>query len=312
MRPNHGLILAMFFLLLALLPMALMRKTADPLDRSGIAVTVMAKNEDRLYRMDLEQYLVGVLAAEMPARFPLEALKAQAVASRTLAVYRMPRFGGKGSASFVGADFSDDPNEAQAWISSAAMQAKWSKNEYPDFTRKIEQAVRETRGIIVTYQGKPIDAVFHSTCGVGTAAAAEVWGRFVPYLQSATCGVDRDSPRYSNQTQLSWSQFAATLRVSKQNAQQLRVVRRSPQGRILEVAAGQSRFSGKDFRSRLGLTSTCFGWKAGSNGILLQTIGYGHGVGLCQYGTAGFAKQGWNYRQILEHYYQGVQLRLVQ
>ncbi|TCL73314.1 stage II sporulation protein D [Hydrogenispora ethanolica] len=312
MRPNHGLIVMMFFLLLVLTPIALLKKNVFPPAGPSIPVTLLAHGEGRLYRMDLEEYIIGVLAAEMPARFELEALKAQAVCSRTIAVRRMRRFGGKGCPDNPAADFSDDPGEAQAWTGVAAMRQRWGDAEFNAYYRKIQQAVRETAGIILVYQGRPIDAVFHSTCGVGTAAAAEVWGNDIPYLQSVSCGYDRDSPRYLNQASFTWNGLAAALGIPVGSARQLKVASRSALGRVLAVTAGPYRFGGKDFRARLGLTSTRLGWQAGPAGIVFQTVGNGHGVGLCQYGANGMAKQGRTYRQILLHYYQGVQLVKIQ
>ena len=308
MHPNNGLIVAMFFLLLVLTPVVLIQRNGFKPADSGIPVTLMAHSEGRLYRMDLEEYLVGTLAAEMPAKFALEALKAQAVASRTLAVRRMRRFGGKGCPDNLAADFSDDPNEAQAWVGIASMRQRWSGPEFTEFYRKIKQAVRETAGIILVYQGRPIDAVFHSTCGVGTASAAEVWGNDIPYLQSESCGFDRESPRYQNQASFTWNGLASALGIPLADARQLAITRRTAQGRVLAVKAGKHHFTGIEFRQKLGLTSTCIGWTASSAGIVFKTIGYGHGVGLCQYGANGMAKSGWDYRRILLHYYRGVQL----
>lgn len=307
MRSNSsGLIAAMFFMLLVLAPIAIIKQRSAEPPRSGLSVAVLSRAEGKLYRMNLEQYLEGALAAEMPARFELEALKAQAVAARTLAVHRLKRFGGKGCQHWPGADFCDDPNETQAWISVAAMKSRWGERDFAAYYGRIRRAVRETAGLILTYQNQPIDALYHSTCGVGTADAAEVWGKDFPYLRSVDCGFDRHSNRWSNEAAFTWGDLSKRLKVPVSDLRRLKVLQRSARGRILTLSLGKIRMRGSEFRTRLGLTSNAFGWKPAPGGLLFTAIGYGHGVGLCQYGADGMAKQGWNFRRILLHYYRGV------
>jgi stage II sporulation protein D len=309
MRTNNPLIFFLLLMLLVFTPIALMKQgflqTRSP---SSLTVRVLARSQGKTYQLGLEEYLVGVLAAEMPAKFHPEALKAQAVAARTVAIRRLKRFGGRGSKYHPDVDFSDDPNECQAWQGVEQLRDKWKVWDYYQNYRKIRQAVEATAGIIMVYNHRPIDAVYHSTCGMGTAAAAEVWQTRVPYLVSVSCGFDRRSPHYHNRYFLSWGQLTKALGIPEQAVRQIRVCSRTESGRVAMVSCGKFRISGNTLRIKLKLNSTGFSWSKTSKGLNFQVIGYGHGVGMCQYGADGMGKKGYGYQDILRHYYRGVNL----
>jgi stage II sporulation protein D len=309
MRPNSPLIFLLLFMLLAVTPIALMKqgllKAQSPPE---LAVRVLAKSQGKIYQLDLEEYLVGVLAAEMPANFHPEALKAQAVAARTVTIRRLKRFGGRGSKFHPGVDFSDDPNECQAWEGISQLRKKWKGWDYYRYYRKIRQAVESTAGIIMIYNHRPIDAVYHSTCGMGTASAAEVWQTRVPYLVNVRCGFDRNSPRYRHSYFFTWRQFAKLLELPESAARKIKVHSRTVSGRVAMVSFGKRRMGGNTLRIRLKLASTGFSWSTTPKGIQFQVIGYGHGVGMCQYGADGMGRKGYGYQDILRHYYRGVSL----
>ncbi len=306
MRSTNGLSLMLFFMLLILLPILYLQQLKTPGFKTGLKVVIYSGLEKRLYQTNLEQYLVGVVGAEMPAEFELEALKAQAVAARTLAIRRLKRFGGQGCQHYPGADFCDDFRENQAWLSEAGLKKKWGKN-FKNYYQRIYAAVQQTEGIILTYQGRPIDAVFHSTCGGMTANSAEVWNYSLPYLCSVPCQYDQHSHRYSEKIFFNWQELSRKLNISVKKAKKLSVLKRSLSKRVLKVGTGDFCLSGKDFRESLGLNSTMFKLKPVQNGLAITTIGYGHGVGMCQYGADGLAEHGYNYQQILAHYYSGIQ-----
>ncbi|HBF37412.1 MAG TPA: stage II sporulation protein D [Firmicutes bacterium] len=309
MRSLNALIRLLLIILLILAPLILLKRLAPPRQNylSNIPITLLSTSEGRIYHTDLESYLIGVVAAEMPANFEIDALRAQAIAARTIAVQRLKRFGGRGSQQYPGVDFSDDPNENQAWQSVAELKTKWGEAGFPPCYAKIKKAVTDTSGIIMTYHKKPIDALFHSTCGVGTADASEIWHHQVPYLKSVDCGFDYQSPHYINQINLSWPEIARGLHISLDRLKIIRIRQRSKRGRVLWISVNQYLYSGEDFRKALTLNSTCFSCNISKNGVAFKTIGYGHGVGMCQYGANGMAKQGYTYLQILLHYYQGIQ-----
>ena len=164
----------------------------DELPRDPL-INLYLSQENKVIALPLEEYLVGCVAAEMPANFDLEALKAQAVCARTYAIRKLvdnhpyPK----------GADLSDDINTCQAYISEAEFLQRHGKDSQLLWKKKSKKAVKETEGIIVIYDNKPIDALYHSTCGGRTADAEEIWGNIIPYLKSKSCSYCRESQRYS-------------------------------------------------------------------------------------------------------------------
>ena len=171
MGTTLGRIFLSLFTLLFIVPILLVRCQPRAEGGTGILVRLHRVDQRRTYIMDLEEYLKGVVAAEMPAAFHPEALKAQAVAARTVTVRRLLRYGGKGSKYDPSADFSDDPVEGQAWLSQRDLRRRWGWRAYSANWAKVSRAVEETKGLILTYQGRPIDAVYHSTSGPRTEAA---------------------------------------------------------------------------------------------------------------------------------------------
>lgn len=279
-----------------------------------VTINVYLHEEDRIVAMDLEEYIKGVVAAEMPAEFQVEALKAQAVAARTFAVKQMGAFGGSGYTDKPGADISTDfrQSQGQAWISQEQMKARWGAAGYQQYWRKINQAVEETRAMIVTFQGQPIQAVFHSTSGGKTASAKEVWGHDFPYLRSVDCAWDQQSPRYLDVKTYSLDEIdqrlatdTKTVAVSS-GGQVAQILDKTESGRVDRARIGGSIFSGREIREKLQLRSNNFAIRQTEAGLEFITTGYGHGVGLCQYGANGMAKEGRNYKEILTHYYSGV------
>lgn len=281
-----------------------------------VLINVYIAEQNRNAELELEDYIKGVVAAEMPAEFELEALKAQAVAARTYAVKNMVRFGGTGLASHVGSDVSTDPREGQAWQSSEQLKEKWGKN-YNQYASKISRAVDETRGVIVTYQGEPIHAVFHSTSGERTASAKEVWGFDYPYLASVPCQWDRQSPRYHDEKKYSVAELEQRLgsdagvvaAVQGGGGAPAQVLSLTESGRVDQVRMGTKTFNGQELRDKLALRSTNFTIEVQGDGFVFHTIGYGHGVGLSQYGSNGMAKEGMDFKKILTYYYTGVALK---
>jgi stage II sporulation protein D len=280
-----------------------------------IPIRVYLHEQDRIVEMGLEEYVKGVVAAEMPAEFDLEALKAQAVAGRTYAAKQMAVFGGSGLADRPGADVSTDPRQSQAWLSTLQLRERWGPFSFDRYWAKIGQAVEETRGLIVTYNGEPINAVFHSTSGERTAAAKEVWGYEFPYLQSVVCTWDKKSPRYSDSKDYSFAELeqrlgseAGVVAAAQGGGAVAQVLERTESGRVATARVGSKTFTGFDLRQKLELRSTNFTVEPQGGKIVFKTTGYGHGVGLCQYGANGMAKEGRDFRAILTYYYTGVKI----
>ena len=304
-----GLFLSLFFLLL-LLPLSLSRCDTSP---QGLIVHLYLEDEKRINALDLEEYVRGVVAAEMPANFQLEALKAQAVAARTVTARRLKRFGGPGYPAVQGADLSDDINDSQAWLSKKELVSKWGLWNYYGFWKKICTAVEETKGLVITYEGKLIDAVYHSTSGPKTENAEEVWGAYLPYLRSVDCLYDRHSPKYSQEQVFSVTEFQSKLGMEKLptvgGLPFIQILNYTSSGRVKRIRVADQVYQGKELRSLLGLYSTNFSYSSLNGQFIFKTIGYGHGVGLCQYGADGLAQQGRNFREILHYYYQGIEIK---
>ncbi|NLY89394.1 MAG: stage II sporulation protein D [Firmicutes bacterium] len=292
---------------LILIPYLLTRSPRPPAEK--LTVHLFLNERGRLRRLELENYLIGVLAGEMPASFGLEALKAQAVAARTVTVKRMRAFGGRGSSCHPRADVSDDPGESQAWLSRGEMIKKWGFWGYLRNRARIAEAVKSTAGLVLTYKGELIDAVYHSTSGPRTENAGEIWGTDLPYLQSVVCSFGRHSPKYKGEKVFSYAEFWAKLGMEPAaSPPDLRILEYTAGGRVRTLTVNGRKMPGETFRRLLGLNSSCFSWRLLADGILLTTTGYGHGVGMCQYGADGLARQGWDFRSILKYYYRGVEV----
>lgn len=270
--------------------------------------------EKKLVKIPLEEYLVGVVAGEMPASFELEALKAQAVAARTLAVYQMPAYGGKGCSRHAGADVCSSYAHCQDWISLDHMRKNWGQN-FEGNLNKIQHAVQETKGQIMTYEGKPIEVFYHSTSNGKTEEVSEVFSNSLPYYTTVDSSGEENAPMYEGSVTLKNSEFADKfysrygIRLDPNNlASQIQINSYTGSGRIREITVGGKRLRATEFRLLYGLNSTDITFIFGKDTITMKTKGFGHGVGMSQSGANYMAKQGYSYKDILLHYYRGVEI----
>lgn len=334
MRRILTVIILLCFVLVLILPFIIVRVIAPfVLSRYGkeISVSVYVVEQEKLITMPLEVYVRGVVAAEMLPGFHIEALKAQAVAARTYAVKRMDMFGGKGCSLHPGADVCTDPQHGQAWGSNDTLRVKWGTIGYLRNMYKISQAVRATEGIVLTYQEKVIDAVYHSSSGGRTASAQEVWGQDVPYLQSVASQFEEASP-HKRETRVFLFQDLerqlgirvgaygeiqkdkdgrVTNVVTGVQDDSVAVIQRTVSGRAELLKLGDEIMTGVEIRKLLGLRSTMFSVVCSDDMVTFVTSGYGHGVGMSQYGANGMAEQGYSFDKILMHYYTGIQLAVL-
>ena len=279
----------------------------------GTTVNMYNHLTQKTEQLPLEDYLVGVVAAEMPASFPVEALKAQAVAARTYIMQRMSP-GGVKNTLHPGADVSSDPKEGQAWISRAEMERRWGKIKSVEYYYKIKWAVDNTKGQVVTYKSQLIFPAFHASCGGGTENAEEVWVTSAPYLKGVSCPycADPNPERQVTYTLANLDQKLKTnlsaVPVSTAKNKLLAITKETQTGRPKEIKLGNKTYSTTILREILGLRSTRITWSINADKITFTTKGYGHGVGLCQYGSKGLAEQGKSYGEILKHYYTGVEI----
>ncbi|WP_018132945.1 stage II sporulation protein D [Effusibacillus pohliae] len=268
-------------------------------------IKVLLKEKNQVVEMPLEEYVKGVVAAEMPADFPLEALKAQAIAARTNAIRRIQK-----NSLIEGAHVTDDYRDTQAYSSDEKLKQQWGIMEYQLKMNKIVQAVNETKGQIVTYNGVPIDAMFFSASNGKTEDSQDYFGRALPYLRSVDCPWDAQSKHATRTKTMPLQEFHRLLGINAvvtaaNQGQMLQVVETSASHRVKKIRVAGKVMSGPDFRQALGLPSTDFSWKIEGDAITFTTHGNGHGVGMSQYGAEGMAKQGKTASEILAYFYQG-------
>ena len=266
----------------------------------------------KIEEIDLDEYLYGVVSAEMPASFEEEALKAQAVVARTYTIYKIVNNDGK----HKNADICDDSSCCQAWISKKDRLSKWDKEERNDNWNKIVNAVNSTQGKIITYNGKPINAFFHSNSGGQTEAPIDVWGGSgYPYLQSvATSGEDAYS-QYSSEVTFTKKEFTKKIKevhndfkINFNDKDCIKIKEYTDGNRVKTIKIGNLELSGVEVRNILGLRSANFKFEIDGDKIKFEVIGYGHGVGMSQTGADSMAKQGSSYEDIIHHFYTNVKI----
>lgn len=282
----------------------------EPEQESEPAQMILVKTEGTIQELPLEEYLVGVVLSEMPASFELEALKAQAVAARTFTLRQTA--GGKHEDCDVCADSSC----CQAWSSREAMEEKLGA-AIDQYWSRAETAVQQTAGQVLTYDGTLIDAVYFSCSGGETEAAVAVWGTDIPYLQSVPSEGEEDAVRYQSQTSVSLAQFQAILSEACPSvelvgnpASWFGEVSNTEGGGVATMEIGGCSFTGTQLRSMFGLNSAKFYIEVSGQEIVFHVSGFGHRVGMSQYGANAMAKQGSTYDEILLHYYSGVELEI--
>lgn len=271
---------------------------ALPAARFDAQTSISVLLEGQTREMSLQDYLTGVLLAEMPTDFPAEALKAQAVASRTFTLHQ------RAARKHTNADICGDSACCQGWVSSEGFSAEAVKNAV--------EAVAATDGLALCYDGELIDATFFSCSGGSTEAAVEVWGSDVPYLQAVESPNEEDAPRYCDETSLPRAEFVRILQTENPaitGAEPLLgTITRTQGGGIATATLCGQVFEGTTLRRLFGLRSTDLTIRDEGERIVLTTRGFGHRVGMSQYGARAMAEAGDGFETILLHYYQGAAL----
>ena len=268
--------------------------------------------DGKLRQMDMRSYLLGVVRAEMPASFEEEALKAQAVAART---YVLHKIAGGGSANHPEADACDDINCCQAYRSEEDAAADWG-DAAEAYEAKIRQAVEETDGECVLYGGAPVLAVFHSSSVGTTQDASSVWSASLPYLTAVETPEGEDSvPGYRSTASFPAAELKARLEDALPEASLqgpasnwFTNIRQQPNGTVTSLTVGGVEVGGNRLRTILELRSACFTISFEDETVIFSVAGYGHGVGMSQYGANVLAAGGMDYREILAWYYTGTQV----
>lgn len=293
------------------LPLPTAMPSAQESSSADSAVTVTLNHDGENITLPLDSYLEGVVAAEMPALFPDEALRAQAIAART---YTMKKLTSTPPEEHKGSALCSNPAHCKAYEPISAFASNWGGSA-DEYTEKIKNAVSSTDGQILLYNNEPISAVFHSTSSGMTERAADVWGNDTPYLQSVKSPGETDSPRYEDTKSISPDDFKEKF-TKKYNAAVFDAnpenwfsdIRRSEAGGITSLRVAGISVKGSDIRSILGLNSTNFTITFRDGMLHFATRGYGHGVGMSQYGARAMALEGKSCEEILKTYYTGVTL----
>lgn len=278
-----------------------------------LIVPVYLDKEKRVEQVPLEDYVRGVVAAEMPIEFEPEALKAQAMAARTYIIHRSlnPDAGSQAASNA----WVTDTVAHQAYVTDSELKNRWPAESFERNMDKLRRAVRETEGLILTYEDQPIEAVFFSTSNGYTENSEDYWGTYYPYLRSVPSPWDAGlSPRFKETAVFSNRELQRKLGlngivpVSSGASKGLKVLGLTASGRVKSVSVGGKTFSGREFREKLGLNSAHFQWEWRGDELHITTTGYGHGVGMSQYGANGMAREGSKAEDIVKHYYTGVKI----
>lgn len=260
--------------------------------------------------VDLDTYLYGVVASEMPADFELEALKAQAVVARTYTIYQI-----KNGSKHENADVCDSSYCCQAWISKENRMARWESDKAEEYWNKIVKAVNDTKGKIIFYGGEPINALFHSNSGGTTELSINVWGGNFPYFQTVETSGEENYSSYSSEVEISKDDLIQKMlerysdfKIDFSKTDCIKIEEYTDSGRVQKILIGNKSISGVEARSIFGLKSAKFSFEILENSVKFSVLGYGHGVGFSQCGSDVLAKSGQNYEQIIKHYYKDVEI----
>ena len=272
-------------------------KTKEP---EKITIRVLQTNKNKVIKLDLEDYVKGVIAGEMPISFEIEALKAQAVAARTYAVRRINK---NKNYDVV------DTVMNQVYIDDEALKNKW-KNNYDMYMNKINKVIKETRGEYVDYNGTYADTLFFSTSVGNTENSEEIFGNKISYLQSVSSEWDKEvSPVYEEKNIFTRETFCNKLGLKDCSKIYVNIINQTSTGRIKIIEINEKKFTGSEVAYYLGIRSNYFSIYIENNNVVVSTRGFGHGVGMSQYGAEGMAINGYLYKEILEHYYQGTTIK---
>ena len=265
-------------------------------------VRVKRNEKNKIEKIPLEQYLIGVLAGEMPVSYDIEALKAQAVAART---YTLRKMENNKNNSYDVIDTTDD----QVYLDSEYLKQTWQKN-YDTYIKKINQAIQETSGEYLTYDGKIIKAFFFSTSSGKTENCKDVFGENLPYLVSVSSTWDENSPSYADTKIFEKQEFYDKLEIPYEKKLNIQIERNETNS-INTITINNTKLLGTEFRQKLQLKSTNIEITQNENEIIITSKGFGHGVGMSQYGAKELALKGYKYDEILKYYYKGIEFKKI-
>jgi stage II sporulation protein D len=261
---------------------------------AATGTTIKLSTNGTVETMNLENYVIGVVASEMPVTYQVEALKAQAIAARTFAMKKTSQ----------GVILLNSTTH-QTFKSESQLKTAWGSSYTANYN-KIKSAVNATQGMVLTYGGNYIDAFYHTMSNSKTEMPRYVWGSNVPYLQSVSSNWDTSAKNFVSSVNITYATLSSKLGKTVNQNTEIKVLSETASGRVENIKIGDSTYSGVKLRSLLGLKSADFTFTKGAASVTVTTRGIGHGVGMSQYGANEAAKEGYSYDRILKHYYTGV------
>ena len=277
-------------------PRIIENTNSDNTTNSSMSEITIYRSNGSIINLNMTDYLIGVVSSEMPTSFNLEALKAQSVLARTYAL----------KAKQTGKKLTDTVS-TQSYIDIDQMKNKW-ENSFNTYYNKIKNAVENTNGEYLSYNGNYIEALYHSTNNGKTESSLDVFGNYYPYLISVSSEYDKNASSYLRTINTPLDTISNKLGLNLNNDSVISILSYTDGGNIKEININGNNFSGKKVRELLGLRSADFDISISDNNANITTRGYGHGVGMSQYGANGMANAGYSYKDILSHYYPGTTL----
>ncbi len=287
------------------------RYSGESEQQQEAGVKVFMHGENEVLQLDTAEYLVGVLAAEMPPTYHEEALKAQAVATYTYLLRKRQEQQNSPDSSLKGADLSNNSATHQGYLTKAQRYEKWG-DRAESYEKKMKKAVEAVEGKVITYDGKPIIAAFHAISSGATQSAETVWGGEVKYLQAVTSAGDKLSPDCIKTVAITAKEFSDSVselegcELNGEAENWIGEIKTNSGGYVKSIEIGGEAYSGLQAREAIGLRSAVFTVEYKNGSFYFTTNGYGHCVGLSQYGADYMARQGSDWQEIIEHYYSGV------
>lgn len=307
MRKIAG-IMILYMLICFMIPSIFVKKREDEIC-NVTKIRLLKTETNEVEEINFEDYLKGVLIGEVPASYNIEALKAQAIVARTYALYKL-----KYSAyAHENADMCDNPSHCQAYKSKEYAYSVWKENEKNANWSKIEKAVDETSGEVIMYNNQLVNAFFHAHSGGKTEDARYIWGQeAIPYLKSVD---GYESYAFEDTKTFSKAELKKVLKEKyhefDENVESISIQDHTISNRVFHIKIGNLTLLGTDIRNICGLRSSNFEITEDSNNITFKTIGYGHGVGMSQEGANQMAINGKTYKEIVQHYYTGVEVQKI-
>ena len=274
-------------------------------------IKLLHKKTNEVEEINIDDYLCNVVSAEMPANYEEEALKAQGIVARTYTIFKSQE------KKHENADICDDSTCCQAWISKEERFERWEEGKRDYYWEKILNCVKQTSGKIITYENKPINALFHANSGGTTELPVNVWGgSSLPYLQVVETAGEEGYNQYNSEVLLTNEELINKLKSKYQdiqidfnNSDDLKILEYTDSNRVKTVKFGNHNLSGVETRTILGLKSTNFEIIKENEKIKFTVKGYGHGVGMSQTGANTMAKEGKDYEDIIKHFYVGIEIK---